>query len=490
MGNDSLYGGSGDDVLHGGSGRDALYGGAGEDTASYAGSSSRVIVSLLTGRGSGGDASGDTLAGIEHLEGSDHADSLTGDAGSNRLWGGAGRDHLYGGDGDDVLHGGADRDYLYGGTGGDVLHGGAGADVLYGDDGDDVLYGGTDRDYLYGGTGDDVLHGGSGNDHLDGGAGEDTASWSVSSSGVTVSLVSGTGSGGDAAGDRLEGIEHLEGSAHNDSLTGDAGSNRLWGGAGRDHLYGGDGDDVLHGGSGGSGGSGGWVPHRRWPGGGDLLYGGAGEDTASWAGSSSGVNVSLVTGRGSGGDASGDRLYSIEHLEGSDHGDILAGDAGSNRLAGGAGADRLTGNAGDDVLRGGAGADSLEGGAGNDIYGFGRGDGADMIDNRGESGSDDVLEFDSGIDADQLWFSRSGDDLAVRIVGTQDSVTIEGWYDGADNRLDFELSDGRELAAEDVRALVDAMAAFTPPGAGETGFTPAQHAALDSILAANWQTPA
>ena len=116
--------------------------------------------------------------------------------------------------------------------------------------------------------------------------------------------------------------------------------------------------------------------------------------------------------------------------------------------------------------------------------------GADTIDNAGGSASDDVLEFGAGIEADQLWFSRSEDDLVVRIVGTEDSVTIEDWYDGTDNRLDFELGDGSELAAENVHALVDAMAAFTPPGAGETEFTPAQHTTLDPILASNWQTPA
>ena len=629
-GGDALYGGDGDDVLHGGAGSDTLEGGAGEDTASYTGSSSGVTVSLATGTGAGGDAEGDTLEGIEHLEGSDHADSLTGDTGANRLAGGAGDDTLEGGAGDDVLHGGTGSDILSGGDGEDTasyagsssgvnvslwsglgyygdasgdrlydiehlegsdhndtlsgnnlanrLSGGSGADNLYGGRGDDALYGGSGTDRLYGHDDDDVLHGGSGGDYLYGGDGDDTASYAGSSSGVNVSLWSGLGYYGDASGDRLYDIEHLEGSDHNDTLSGNNLANRLSGGSGADNLYGGRGDDALYGGSGTDrlyghddddvlhGGSGG-----------DYLYGGAGEDTASWAGSSSGVNVSLGTGRGYYGDASGDWLYDIEHLVGSDHDDTLTGDTGANRLAGGAGDDTLSGGAGDDVLRGGAGADTLEGGAGedtasytgsasgvtvslasgtgaggdaegdtlagiehlegsdhadtltgdtganrlaggagddslyggdgddvlrggagadslhggagDDIYEFGRGDGADIIDNRGESGSDDVLEFDSGIDADQLWFGRSDDDLVIRIIGTDDSVTIEDWYHGTDNRLDFELGDGSELAAENVHALVDAMAAFTQPGAGETEFTPAQHTALDSIVAANWQTP-
>ena len=167
----------------------------------------------------------------------------------------------------------------------------------------------------------------------------------------------------------------------------------------------------------------------------------------------------------------------------------MRGGGGGDTLSGGAGNDNLSGGADDDTLRGNGGYDTLDGGSGDDVYEFGRGDGADWVRNRGESASDDMLEFDGGVDADQLWFSRSGDDLVVRIVGTQDRVTVEDWYDGTDNRLDFELDDGRVLLAENVRALVDAMAAFTPPGAGETEFTAAQRPTLDPVVAANWQTP-
>ena len=50
------------------------------------------------------------------------------------------------------------------------------------------------------GGGANWLIGGSGADRLDGGAGIDTATYAASAAGVTVSLASGTGSGGDAAG--------------------------------------------------------------------------------------------------------------------------------------------------------------------------------------------------------------------------------------------------------------------------------------------------
>ena len=71
-----LDGGTGNDYLRGGTGADALYGGVGTDTAQYDDSIDAVSIDLLTGVGSGGDADGDTLAGIENLEGSAHNDVL------------------------------------------------------------------------------------------------------------------------------------------------------------------------------------------------------------------------------------------------------------------------------------------------------------------------------------------------------------------------------------------------------------------------------
>ncbi|WP_202329077.1 M10 family metallopeptidase C-terminal domain-containing protein [Mesorhizobium sp. L-8-3] len=115
----ALDGSGGNDLLTGGAGADRLVGGAGRDTASYATSASGVSVSLTTRLGSTGDAKGDTLAGIENLIGSGHADRLAGDAGNNVLRSYRGADHLWGGSGNDVLFGGADNDTLSGGSGAD-----------------------------------------------------------------------------------------------------------------------------------------------------------------------------------------------------------------------------------------------------------------------------------------------------------------------------------------------------------------------------------
>ena len=56
---------------------------------------------------------------------------------------------------------------------------------------------------LIGNSAANVLTGGAGADTLDGGGGVDTASYATSAAGVTVSLTTGTGSGGDAEGDTL-----------------------------------------------------------------------------------------------------------------------------------------------------------------------------------------------------------------------------------------------------------------------------------------------
>ena len=176
-GDDTLSGGTGDDILIGGVGADDLEGGDGTDTASYEGSSAAVTVDLTTGTGTGGDAQGDTLANIENLTGSDHDDTLTGDAGANVLTGGAGNDSLSGGEGADTLVGGAGNDTMLGGGGNDVFAGVEGNDTMFGEAGDDLF----------------VLDGNapSSNSWLDGGAGNDTVDLSSATEGWTVVLDNG-----------------------------------------------------------------------------------------------------------------------------------------------------------------------------------------------------------------------------------------------------------------------------------------------------------
>src|SRR6185503_6768740 len=77
-------------------------------------------------------------------------------------------------------------------------------------------------------------------------------------------------------------------------------------------------------------------------GGADKLDGGDGVDTATYVASSTGVNVSLMTGLGTGGDAEGDTLTKFENVTGSSFNDTLEGSSGNNILIGGTGTDTVS----------------------------------------------------------------------------------------------------------------------------------------------------
>ena len=332
-GDDTLMGGHGNDTLIGGPGADALGGDAGLDTASYAGSDAAVTVNLSDGTATGGDAEGDTFTSIENLTGSAFDDTLIGDAAENVLEGGDGADTLDGGAGADTAsYAASDLAVSVDLSTGTKSGGHAAGDTLTsienlsGSRYSDVLTGDAGANRLDGGAGNDRLTGGAGADVLVGGPGADAAYYASSAAAVTVNLLDGTGTGGDAEGDTLDSIEYLSGSAFDDTLIGDAGNNVLSGRAGA-----------------------------------DTFDGGEGTDTVSYSGSNAGVTVNLLTGAGERGHAQGDMLFNIENLIGSRYNDDLTGDTGNNVLRAGAG---------DDVLIGGAGADRLQGGTGQDTVSY------------------------------------------------------------------------------------------------------------------------
>jgi Ca2+-binding RTX toxin-like protein len=164
------------------------------------------------------------------------------------------------------------------------------------------------------------------------------------------------------------------------------------------------------------------------------------------------------------------------------------GNTDANVLTGNSAANTLTGNAGADTLRGLGGADSLVGGTGNDTYWLARGYGIDTItENDSTAGNTDLARFETGIATDQLWFTQSGNNLEVSIIGTTDRFTLTNWYLGSQYHVEqFKTSDGKTLLDSQVQNLVSAMAGFAPPAAGQTTL-PANYATtLAPVLAANW----
>jgi len=458
-GGDLLYGGNGNDTLIGGAGADSLDGGAGTDTADYSSAAVGISIALDNSFGAtGGDAAGDVFNSVENVVGSGFADVILGNSGANSIDGGLGNDTLIGGAGADTLNGGSGTDtasYAYSassvsvslatnrGTLGDALNdvlisienliGGSNSDTLVGDinanyiDGGlnaDSISGGDGNDTLYGNNGNDTVEGGVGADSMDGGLNVDTLSYANALAGVAASLLAGTGTAGDAAGDTFVNFENLTGSGYADTLTGDGGNNLVIGGIGNDVIDGGAGADTLQGGNdndtliGGAGG--------------DSMDGGSGTDTADYSGSAAGVAVDLLAGTGNFGDASGDVLVSIENVVGSAGNDTLTGSTGANAIYGGAGNDYIYGGLGDDSLYGGAGDDTMVGGGGADVMDGGSGantldygasaQGITIVLNGSTVGSGGDAVGDVVSNFTYIWGSSSAD----RITGSTNSE----WYAG------------------------------------------------------------
>jgi len=108
----------------------------------------------------------------------------------------------------------------------------------------------------------------------------------------------------------------------------------------------------------------------------------------------------------------------------SDNGATVNTYGGDDLIFGSSGDDTINAHAGNDVIVGGGGNDTLDGGRGENTFRFGVGDGNDTIVNSNDS---DVLEFAAGIDPDDVYIEREGDDYIVRIQGNHnDTVRIAG----------------------------------------------------------------
>jgi len=346
----------GNDTLVGGGGADALIGGGGTDTADYSASTSGVTVNLATGVGSGGDAAGDTLTGIENLTGSAYADDLRGDGGDN---------------------------------------------ILTGSDGNDYLSGGAGNDQHYGGAGTDTLIGGAGNDLLDGGSGTDVVDYSSATGGVTIDLSNtGAQNTGSSGIDTVTNVENVIGSAYDDIITGDAGNNNIKSGSGADTIDGGGGDD--------------WIQYGA---GGDTVHGGDGNDTIDDANDVDlGNYVDTLYGDAGNdtiyGSSGADTLY------GGTGNDTLRGEIGNDILVGGTGNDDMRGHEDSDLFlySRGDGTDWMDGGTGawTDVIQL---TGANGVGSAGVYGTDWTLQLTSGSivsqDATHITLSQDADGLIV-----------------------------------------------------------------------------
>lgn len=134
---------------------------------------------------------------------------------------------------------------------------------------------------------------------------------------------------------------------------------------------------------------------------------------------------------------------------------VLSGLSGNDLLKSGSGNDRLNGGLGDDTLIGGQGNDRLIGGFGNDTYIFNKGDGQDRIfDISGK----DTIKFGDGISSDDIWMARQGLDLQISLIGSDDKITVEGWFIMPNQRIEnIELATGKILSGDNINHVIANM---------------------------------
>ncbi|MGR3834660.1 beta strand repeat-containing protein [Ralstonia pseudosolanacearum] len=98
----------------------------------------------------------------------------------------------------------------------------------------------------------------------------------------------------------------------------------------------------------------------------------------------------------------------------------------------------------------------------------------------------DVINFKTA-NSRQLWFERQDDDLLVSVIGSHDVADFTDWYSMSTHQnLQLRAADGLSLSGQQVDALVQAMAQFSAPPAGQTTLTPELQDKLAPVIAANW----
>lgn len=517
--NDTLDGGSGADQMSGGSGNDTyLVDNTGDVLTEMANEGMDTVRSSIS-HALGANLENLVLTGTAAINGTGNElnNLLMGNTGNNILTGGVGVDTLIGNAGNDRLDGGAGNDILQGGQGNDTYvvesagdsvseSANQGSDTVESSIGHTLganvenltltgaaAINGTGNEldnYLMGNSANNVLTGGAGNDSLDGGAGADIMVGGVGNDYYVIDNVGDivTENAGEGTADSVElylnadytlgaNIEYFyRYGSGNWTTTGNAADNYLYGGSGNDTLIGLAGNDLLWGDLGA-----------------DTLIGGMGNDRyyVDNAGdvvtenASEGVDTvyvwSLPTYTLAANVENGSRMFWAGNLTGNEL---------DNSLSGSWGVDTLDGGAGADTLNSGAGNDTLVGGTGNDTYIMNRGYGIDtMVENDATAGNTDIAQFLAGVSADQIWFQHVGNNLEASIIGTTDKLVISDWYLGSEHQVEqFKTTDGaKTLLDSNVQNLVNAMASFAPPAAGQTTLPTNYQTSLAPVIAANWQ---
>jgi Ca2+-binding RTX toxin-like protein len=477
-GNDAIIGGAGNDVLRGlagddifeieghGEGIDHIIGGGGFDTIyGSAGDDTIRLVQLRNGDS------------IERIDGRNGHNIIAGTSENNtfiftnielvgiaRIEGGEGDDTIWGSQGDDVIVGGAGNDDLAGQAGNDtfLVEGlGQGTDKFKGGDGFDTIQGGIGDDEFR----TSLLRPGSESiEKIDGGLGFNVILGTSNNDNLNLSTI------------QLQNIALIDAANGDDIVLGSQGHDMIVGGAGNDTLQGQGGDDIflVVGADHGT----------------DRIIGGSGFDTIMGSDGDDTFTFSVFL-----------RVNdSIEKIDGGLGQNTIAGSQDNNTLDfkatelvnialinGGEGDDQIFGSQGNDGIIGGLGNDTISGQRGDDVYAFWLGQGQDAINND----DPDLTATDNiwlaGLHHEELWFSRSGNNLLIDVVGTDDQVKFNGWYAQEEDQIDGFYTNTHIMLRNQVDQLVSAMASFDVPVGVGAVIPEETRMQLESTLTAVWQ---
>ncbi len=387
--------------------------------------------------------------------------------------------------------------------------------------GDDII---TSNNYtddtIDGGSGNDTITDNGGNDQIDGGAGDDR----ITLNGSGTNIVDG-GAGSDAINLHYQSSNTVDGGAGDDVITVMSSSysnynysNDYTGGQGNDTINSGYSTDTYHFNRGDGQDT---ITDRGYTSSGqgdDRIVFGSGitkDHLRLSHDPSSHILIELLDDNG---ELTGDQIrlnnafgnasYYMESFEfadgssmtqaeiltaaqavyGTADADTIYGTSLTDRIYGFAGDDTINAGSGNDVLVGRTGNDMLSGNAGNDTYLFGAGDGADTIYNYDtNAASVDTAQFED-VSIEDLWFSRSGNNLQITIAGTDDRVTISNWYSSTNYQLDQIEVGTSTLLNNQIDQLVSAMAAFDVPSGAGNVIPQDIIDQLHPVIAESWQT--
>ena len=427
----TLTGLGGNDTLDGGAGNDSLVGGTGNDVYIVDSASDAVIENLNEGTDlvqasvtytiSDADVENLTLAESSSINGTGNASNnvITGNGFNNSLDGQGGTDTLAGAGGDDVYVVDSTGDTIleYSGQGSDTVR----SSVTYtlsstqeienlvltgttingtGNALDNTLTGSSSVNTLTGLGGNDTLDGGAGADSLIGGSGDDTYIVDNASDGITENSSEGTDLVKSSVTHTLAlNVENLTLTGTTISGTGNTLDNVLTGSGSVNTLTGLGGNDTLDGGAGN-----------------DSLVGGTGNDVYIVDSATDAVIESLNEGTDL---VQSSVTYTISDADVENL--TLTGSSTANGT-GNSSANTITGNSGSNTLDGSTGADALIGGAGDDVF---------IVDNAGDTASENASEGTDLVKAG-VTFTLTSDVENLTLTGTG---AINGTGNGSDNVL-------------------------------------------------------